>query len=255
MNRKEYQKNWDKQLDIAEKKQDRIFSQYFRNQYYLGVERFLIEKRIESYDDLFKVQDLIKLYENLYSDIGLRMANWYASNYQKFIKKNQHGDMEDLWNEKFKYIGNTVAGQRVLSISGNRKKELIKVLKRFYSMPEFQVMGEDAAGRILRKKFREMSVSNAKRIIRTESVNAANYATNQSATDIFGKENLRKEWIATNDERTRIDHARADGQVVGMDEQFLVGGEELSHPGDSKGSAGNVINCRCTNAPFPIEEL
>lgn len=122
-------------------------------------------------------------------------------------------------------------------------------------MPEFQVMGEDAAGRILRKKFREMSVSNAKRIIRTESVNAANYATNQSATDIFGKENLRKEWIATNDERTRIDHARADGQVVGMDEQFLVGGEELSHPGDSKGSAGNVINCRCTNAPFPIEEL
>ena len=92
MNRKEYQKNWDKQLDIAEKKQDRIFSQYFRNQYYLGVERFLIEKRIESYDDLFKVQDLIKLYENLYSDIGLRMANWYASNYQKFIKKNPFFD-------------------------------------------------------------------------------------------------------------------------------------------------------------------
>ena len=39
-----------------------------------------------------------------------------------------------------------------------------------------------------------------------------------------------------------------------MDKNFLVGGEELSYPGDSRGSAANVINCRCTNAPFPKEE-
>ena len=80
-----------------------------------------------------------------------------------------------------------------------------------------------------------------------------NYATNQSATDVFGKENLQKEWIATLDERVRIDHAEANGQVVDMDKNFLVGGEELAYPGDSRGSAANVINCRCTNAPFPKE--
>jgi hypothetical protein len=38
-----------------------------------------------------------------------------------------------------------------------------------------------------------------------------------------------------------------------MDKNFLVGGEELAYPGDSRGSAANVINCRCTNAPFPKE--
>jgi len=119
---------------------------------------------------------------------------------------------------------------------------------------EFQSMNEVQAGRILRKKFKDMSVVNAKRIVRTESVNAANYATNQSATDVFGKENLQKEWIATFDNRTRIDHIQANGQVVDMDKKFMVGGEELSYPGDSSGSAANVINCRCTNAPFPKEE-
>jgi len=98
-----------------------------------------------------------------------------------------------------------------------------------------------------------MSISNAKRIVRTESVNAANYATNQSATDVFGKENLQKEWIATFDKRTRIDHIQANGQIVDMDKNVLVGGEELAYPGDSRGSDANVINCRCTNAPFPKE--
>ena len=121
------------------------------------------------------------------------------------------------------------------------------------SDPEFQVMNERQAQRILRKKFKHISVVNAKRIIRTESVNAANYATNQSAIDIFGKDNLQKEWIATRDRRTRYEHIEADGQIVNMDENFVVGGQRLERPGDPSGYAWNVINCRCTTAPFPKE--
>jgi hypothetical protein len=34
--------------------------------------------------------------------------------------------------------------------------------------------------------------------------------------------------------------------VVGKDEPFIVMGEQLDYPGDPVGSAGNVINCRCT---------
>ena len=30
-----------------------------------------------------------------------------------------------------------------------------------------------------------------------------------------------------------------------LDGEFIVGGEALSYPGDPKGSADNVINCRC----------
>lgn len=56
---------------------------------------------------------------------------------------------------------------------------------------------------------------------------------------------LRKEWVSAADERTRIDHADANGQIVGPDESFEVGGEELAFPGDPSGSAENIINCRC----------
>jgi hypothetical protein len=57
-----------------------------------------------------------------------------------------------------------------------------------------------------------------------------------------------QEWISTRDERTRDDHADADGQVVTMGAPFEVGGEALLYPGDTGGDGGNVINCRCTVA-------
>lgn len=57
---------------------------------------------------------------------------------------------------------------------------------------------------------------------------------------------VTKIWVATNDERTRPEHAEADGQEVPYNEPFEVGGEELMHPADQSGSAWNIYNCRCT---------
>ena len=47
------------------------------------------------------------------------------------------------------------------------------------------------------------------------------------------------------DERTREAHLEAHRQVVPLDGKFLVGGEEIDHPGD--GSPGNAINCILPN--------
>jgi hypothetical protein len=41
---------------------------------------------------------------------------------------------------------------------------------------------------------------------------------------------------------------------VDQKDYFRVGGEELMMPGDSNGSAFNVINCRCSSASFPKPE-
>jgi uncharacterized protein with gpF-like domain len=91
------------------------------------------------------------------------------------------------------------------------------------------------------------------RLIRTEGTNIANYATMQSAQSIFPASQLKKEWIASFDDRTRDAHAEADGQIVMQSDPFLVGGEQLLYPGDPAGSSENVINCRCSVAPFPVE--
>lgn len=61
---------------------------------------------------------------------------------------------------------------------------------------------------------------------------------------------------STLDNRTREDHAAADGQRVPVGTAFDVGGEPLMFPGDPAGSAAQTINCRCTTLLVrPGEEL
>ena len=86
----------------------------------------------------------------------------------------------------------------------------------------------------------------AERVARTNVI-AAN---NAAAQDVYTENGVKQhEWLSTNDSRVRDDHAEADGQVVGVDEPFNVGGESLMYPGDPAGSADETINCRCTILP------
>lgn len=88
----------------------------------------------------------------------------------------------------------------------------------------------------------------ATRIARTETHGAAESTTHDSATAISNAGYaVQKEWVATEDKRTREDHSDADGQQVDINDPFIVGGEALMYPGDPDGSAGNVINCRCSS--------
>ena len=56
---------------------------------------------------------------------------------------------------------------------------------------------------------------------------------------------LQKEWLATNDGRTRHSHAMLDGAIVDQDKKFANG---LMFPGDPSGRPEEVWNCRCTVA-------
>lgn len=57
-----------------------------------------------------------------------------------------------------------------------------------------------------------------------------------------------KEWIATNDSRTRESHEEVDGEEIDGDAKFMVGGFPMSHPHDLDGPPSETINCRCTLA-------
>ena len=56
---------------------------------------------------------------------------------------------------------------------------------------------------------------------------------------------LQKEWISTNDSRTRHSHAVLDGAIVDQDKKFDNG---LLYPGDPNGRPEETWNCRCTVA-------
>lgn len=85
--------------------------------------------------------------------------------------------------------------------------------------------------------------ANAQTIARTETNPAYQFAT-ASAWDQSGVVE-GKEWVAVEDDVTREAHREADGQVVGLSEDFTVDGEALEFPGDPSASIGNVANCRC----------
>ena len=132
----------------------------------------------------------------------------------------------------------------------DRSREGVKVAVR-------QVREEIAQGLIQGKSYPQtaravkerldMAAGRAIRIVQTES----NRVRNAGRYDSFKQaENegviMQKEWVSALDDNTREDHGEADGQIVGLDDPFDVGGEELMHPGDPAGSAANVINCRCS---------
>ena len=66
---------------------------------------------------------------------------------------------------------------------------------------------------------------------------------------VVGNPNVKKEWAAILDEKTRLSHASADGQIQGLNEPYIVNGEYLMYPGDTSmgASLGNIINCRCSS--------
>jgi SPP1 gp7 family putative phage head morphogenesis protein len=98
----------------------------------------------------------------------------------------------------------------------------------------------------------ELARPRAEVIARTEVIGASNrgaieqmYTAGLPAT---------KEWIATNDSRTRPTHHAVDGKKVDLKEDFLVGGVSMDGPHDPKGPASETVSCRCTLGFEVLEE-
>lgn len=85
-------------------------------------------------------------------------------------------------------------------------------------------------------------------IARTEVVGANNQGSLASWTALADDAQMTatKSWLATEDSKTRDDHAAVDGMTVGIKDTFTVGDVEMNGPGDNAGGAGQVCNCRCT---------
>ena len=103
----------------------------------------------------------------------------------------------------------------------------------------------------------DMGQMRARRIARTETVNAAN-----TAGLINSKESgvpMNKIWLSISDKRTRHSHRNVDDVTIGLDDYFNVGGATMQNPGARKQQNGlpvpgsQTINCRCTLAYVVIE--
>jgi SPP1 gp7 family putative phage head morphogenesis protein len=145
----------------------------------------------------------------------------------------------------FRYISQEAVRQRITSITETTRGNIVNAVQRGFD----EGLGQEGVGRYVRDLVPGLSRARANIIARTETHGAANYGAFGAAAET-GLE-LRKEWLAAEDGRTRPDHADMHGTIIGMDDAFQFPGYSLQYPGDPSGPPEAVINCRCTLAFIP----
>ena len=95
-------------------------------------------------------------------------------------------------------------------------------------------------------------IRNVQEMNRTQAIRSARTivtgAENKGRQDSYARAEadgiiLQKEWLATNDNRTRHSHILLDGDIVDQNKEFDNG---LMFPGDPNGEPSEVYNCRCS---------
>jgi hypothetical protein len=189
--------------------------------------------------------------EQAYLDVYGRVGSWFALDAQKSLKSYgavfQTKSDETVFDRRMRnYVAINLRDrlQGVLDTTTNRARR--KLFEGIQNGDGIEVIARE----MVRAGSGIADVKRARVIARTEIISASNKGSLEGAKDTGIP--LKKEWLATRDNRTRIEHAEADGQAVLMDEDFIVMGEEMEYPGDPSGSASNVINCRCTQIYRPL---
>lgn len=138
--------------------------------------------------------------------------------------------------------------KKVVRISDTTRETIRRTVARGVEDDE----GQDAIARSIRDATSgTIGLARARVIARTETHTAAEVGQRKAAQ--ASPLDYVKEWLATEDDRTRPDHADANGQRVALDKPFVIGGVEMDHPGDPDAPPGQTINCRCTCLYEPIE--
>jgi hypothetical protein len=91
----------------------------------------------------------------------------------------------------------------------------------------------------------------ARTIARTEALRATSFGGLARAQQVLDENpdlEVTKQWLATDDERTRDTHVDLNGrEVEGMETEFVTTkGNRIRWPLDVNAAADEVINCRCT---------
>jgi len=123
-----------------------------------------------------------------------------------------------------------------------RNKEVMNKIERTLTQSIVKAEGVgDTAMQI--KRIMNEDLYKAIRIARTETTGAMSKGNEKAMEKVKSKGlDIKKQWISTLDEKTRKRHRRMDKEQRELGEKFSNG---LMHPGDQRGKAEEVINCRC----------
>jgi hypothetical protein len=181
-----------------------------------------------------------------YQGIAIRLA-------LNEVKIGQKDDWDSLWRYLVMVWVRDYGAERAREAAGTTRDDMQAIIDAALA-PDVEFNPNAVASDLL--KAQGLSSFRADTIARTETHNAMMYASQEGASAQARASGLtlRKRWVPVLDERTRVNHASMASQpAIPMDQDFIVGGEAMARPGDPRGSAGNVIRCRCVLA-YEVEE-
>lgn len=214
--------------------------------------------RDEHLVDTITKEPIEKALTDLYKIVGVAFArdqlNRLKSESQGMSFKEAE---EDVWSESLTNYLKINGGKRIISITGETKKQALKIIRPVLNDAIDQGLGADQTARAVRKALVNEGINinqwRALRIARTEVMTASNIGTIEGARAT--NQPMTKYWISTYDDRTRDTHRNVESQnPLQMDDKFQVGEYQMDVPGDPAGGAEEVINCRCTVA-FRVEKI
>ena len=234
--------NWERLQYMYERKSYRIVQKHIKkilgniptNNVSFGTYKILFYTNITE-------EQIKEMFVDLYTTIGFD----YTKRIKKEIEKNTKNVLfsDSLLNDILVFLAGQ-GGSKIVSVRGTLIEDIIKAiedkLKNNTSLVELQ----DAIFEIVQKS-QLFYKWQALRIARTETTFASAFAAMRAASQ--SNYEMTKEWISVKDDRTRNDHRIENGQIVDFNEPFIMAdGSQMQYPGDPKGKASQVINCRCT---------
>ena len=179
---------------------------------------------------------MIQLLFYSYQRTGLFFAKMALQEIDKVLSKKE--PIDDFWRA-LNYWSSLYTAKRISQINDTTSERIRTIIQ--------MGMQGGLSSEVIATKIRSIgkiaSISRAATIARTEIHSATNFAVDTTIQNT--RIPFTKEWVSFLDSRVRKTHAFANGQIRSQGESFLVGNEYLDFPGDPKGSAENIVNCRC----------
>lgn len=177
---------------------------------------------------------------------GDRTLGRLESAVPKSSRPREAKGFRDVFEEAIRQWVELHALSRVVTVGATLREAVRTILEDAVA----EGLGESVIARLIRDRVGDLSLTNAARIARTEVHTAASKGADEAARSTGLA--MVKEWASAEDGRTRLSHAIADGQLVELNEAFIVGGSRLMIPGDPAGPAREIINCRCQPLHHPV---
>jgi uncharacterized protein with gpF-like domain len=160
----------------------------------------------------------------------------YTRTFRDFKNKtlNDHKAINDLTEEEIDFIEDTI-DERAKEVNETTRNRLYDAILAILLLGG----GKKEIVKAIDQLFKEDIPIRSKSIADTETITAGNAGSFFAAKFLGVK---AKEWVAILDDRTRENHREVNGETIPIEENYSNG---LRFPGDPRGPAHLVINCRC----------